>query len=124
MILKSGVQDRVIHETTTGSGVTSVEGSILTSGLLATVWVDSIPSGTLLISVYTLTDSGKESLLFSFPVLSAPSVDLLVTQSGVSMQRFRVKATYTGICSYEVYIRAVAVGGGGDSGNSYNPSGW
>lgn len=111
MILNPGVQDRVISETTLGSGVTSVEGSILTDALLATVWVGSISSGSLTLSVYTLTDAGKEVLLFSFPVLTAPSIDLLLKKSGVSMQRFRVKATYTGICSYEVYVRALVSSG-------------
>lgn len=113
MILQPGLQERVIHETTLGSGVTSAEGSIQTDALLATIWVDSITSGTLTISVYTLTDNGKESLLFSFPVLTSPSTDLLLRKSGVSMQRFRVKAEYTGVCSYEVYVKALS--GAGES---------
>jgi hypothetical protein len=34
-------------------------------------------------------------------------------KSGIAMSRFRVVATYTGICQYEVYIRAIE--GAGES---------
>jgi hypothetical protein len=107
MILHPGTQDRVISETTTGAGSTSREGSIQSDSLIATLWVDSVSSGNLTVEVYTLTDTGKEALLFSFPTIAAPSTSLLLKKAGISMQRFRVKATYTGVASYEVYVRAV-----------------
>lgn len=113
MLLVEGKQEQLIAETTTGAGSTVREGSIDTDSLLATVWINSITSGTLAISVYTLTDIGKEKLLFSFPTLSAGSTELLLRKSGVSLQRYKVVATYTNTCSYEVYIRAVA--GAGES---------
>lgn len=112
-LLVAGVQDRYISETTTGAGTTPSEGSVLTDSLLATLWVDSVTSGTLSVSVYTLTDTGKEVLLFSFPTISAPTTNLLLKKSGVTMQRFRIVATYTGVCQYEVYIRAME--GAGES---------
>lgn len=120
MILHPGVQDRFIYETTLGAGTTSKEGSIQSDSLLATLWIDSITSGTLSVSVYTLTDSGKEVLLFSFPTIAAPSTELLLKKSGTSLQRFRIVATYTGVCNYEVYVRAVE--GAGDSGSSSSES--
>jgi hypothetical protein len=63
--------------------------------------------------VYTLTDVGKELLLFSFPTITAGTTNLLLKKAGVSMQRFRVEATYTGVCQYEVHVRAVE--GAGES---------
>lgn len=113
MILHPGTQERLITETTTGLGVTSREGSIQSDSLLATLWVNSVSSGNLSVAVYTMTDNGKEVLLFTFPTLTAPTVNLLLKKSGISMQRFRVVATYSGICDYEVYIRAVE--GAGES---------
>lgn len=113
MLIHVGTQDRLIAESTTQAGTTSKEGSISSDSLLCTLWVDSVTSGSLDVSVFTLTDNGKEVLLFSFPSISAPTVNLLMKKSGISMQRFRVVATYTGSCSYEVYIRAVA--GAGES---------
>lgn len=107
MPIHSGTQDRVISEVTTGSGTTSREGSVQSGGLLATLWVNSVTSGTLTVSVYTLTDTAKEVLLFSFTPVVAGSVDLMLRMGGPCMQRFRVKAVYTGVCSYEIYVRAV-----------------
>ena len=112
-MIHPGTQERILFETTTVAGSTSRESSIQSDSLLATLWVDSVTSGTLSVSVYTLTDTGKELLLFSFPVVSAPTVNLLLKKSGIAMSRFRVVATYTGICQYEVYIRAIE--GAGES---------
>jgi hypothetical protein len=107
MLIQNGVQSRVIQESTTAAGSTSVDGSIQSDSLIATLWVDSITSGTLSVSIYTLTDNGKELLLFSFPDITSVSTNLLLRKAGVSMQRFKVVATYTGTCSYEVHVRAV-----------------
>lgn len=113
MLIHPGTQERILAETTLGSGTTSKEGSIQSDSLIATLWVDSIASGELTVSVFTLTDTGKELELFSFPVLTVGSINLLLKKAGVSLQRFRVQATYTGICQYEVYIRAIE--GAGES---------
>lgn len=107
MLIHPGTQCRLIDETTSAAGTTSKEGSIQSDALLVTLWVDSVTSGSLSVKVYTLTDTGKEAELISFPVISAPTTSLLLKKSGVSMQRFRVEATYTGSCQYEVYVRAI-----------------
>lgn len=111
MLITKGVQDRVIAEVTTGAGSTSREGSVNSPAILASLYVNSVTAGTLTVSVYTMTDVGKESLLFTFPVIAAPTVNLLLRRSGDTLQRFRVVADYTGICDYEVYIRATESGG-------------
>lgn len=108
MALNPGKTERIISETTTGSGQTSREGAIISDSLLATLWVDSISSGTLTVTVYTLTDSNKEVELFSFPVLSAPTSNILLKKAGISLQRYRIRATYTGACSYEIHVRAIS----------------
>lgn len=113
MLITRGTQERILRESPTQAGSISREGSINSDSLLATLWVDAVTSGTLSVSVYTLTDNGKEVLLFSFPSISAGTTDLLLKKSGVSMQRFRIQATYTGECSYEIYVRAIE--GAGES---------
>lgn len=113
MLIHPGTQEKLIAESTSGAGTTSREGSIQSDSLVATLWVNSVTSGSLSVSVYTLTDTGKEVVLFSFPVLTATTVNLLLRKSGISLQRFRVAATYTGQCDYEIYIRAVE--GAGES---------
>jgi len=83
MLIHNGTQERVIFDTPTAPGTTEKEGSVQTDSLLATLWVDSVASGTLDVSVYTLTDTGKEVLLFSFPTISAPSSSLLLKKAGI-----------------------------------------
>jgi hypothetical protein len=107
MLIHQSTQERLIAETTAAAGTTSKEGSLQTDSLLCSLWVDSVTSGTLTVSVYTLTDTGKEALLFTFPVITTATTNLLLKRKGVSMSRFRVVATYTGICQYEVYVRAI-----------------
>lgn len=107
MLIHNGTQERLIAEATTGSGVTSRDGSIQSDAILVTLWVDAVSSGTLSVTVYTLTDTGKEVELVSFPTISAPTTSLLLKKTGVSLQRFRVEATYTGSCQYEVHVRAI-----------------
>lgn len=123
MLIHPGTQELLINETTTAAGSTSKQGSIQSDSLLATLWVNSVTSGTLTVTAYTLTDEGKEVALFSFPVLATGTVDLLLKKSGVSMQRFRIVATYTGVCSYEVYVRAVE-GAGESSTRILGSSNW
>jgi hypothetical protein len=111
LIIHPGVQCRILQEVTLAAGVTSRDGSIQSDALLVSLWVSSVTSGTLSVKVYTLTDDGREVELISFPTVSAPTTSLLLKKSGVSLQRFRVEATYTGICEYEIYVRAIESAG-------------
>lgn len=113
MLLNYGTQERLISETTAAGGSTVKEGSIKSDSLLVSLWVDSVTSGTLSIIIYTLTDAGKEVEVIRFPTLSTNTTNLLLRKSAVSLQRFRIVATYTGVCSYEVYVRAIE--GAGES---------
>lgn len=106
-LINTGTQERFLAEVTSDAGTTSKDGAIISDSLLATVWVNSITSGELTVVVYTETEPGKSDEIIRFPVLSAPSTELLIRKSAVSMQRFRVVVEYTGICDYEIYIRAV-----------------
>lgn len=122
MLINVGTQERVLHESPTEAGSRSIEGSIRSDSLLATLWVDS-SAGDLTITIYTLTDAGKEVELFHFPTVSAGTTNLLLKKSGISLQRFRIQADYTDACSYEVYIRAVQ-GAGESSTRILGSSDW
>jgi hypothetical protein len=106
MLINTGTQERFLAGTPSSSGTISKEGSVKSDSLVATLWVSST-SGTLSVDVFTLTDTGREVLLFSFPDVSSGTTNLLLKKSGVSLQRFRIQATYSGACDYEVYVRAV-----------------
>lgn len=114
-LLNPGTQERLISETVVSAGTTVREGSTLSDAILVTLWVSDLPSGTLDVSVVTLTDEGREGPLLVFPTLSAPTANLVIKQSSTTLQRYKVRATYSGSCSYEVYVRAISSGGGGTS---------
>lgn len=110
MLINYGTQERVIAEAPSAAGVTQVEGSIRSDSILVSLWVESVDSGALTVTVYTLTDEGKEVAVINFPAITSTTTEILLRKSAVSLQRFRVAASYTGGCSYEVYVRAVAGG--------------
>lgn len=110
MLIHEGTQERLLAEAPTGAGTTAKEGSIASDTLLVSLWVDSIAAGDLTVKVYTLTSEGKQVETISFPVLTAGTTDLLLKKSAISLQRFKVVATYTGACSYEIYARAISAG--------------
>lgn len=111
MAINPGRSEQVINETTTGAGSTTRDGSILADSLLISVWVPSIVSGTLQVTVYNLTDSGAEVELMSFPVLTGPTTDIYIRKLKLSAPNYRVRATYTGVCTYEIQAKAITGSG-------------
>lgn len=111
MLIHTGTQVQLVAESTTGSGTTTREGSVQSSAILVSLFVNSIASGTLSVTVRTLTDTGKEVDIITFPVVSGPTANLLLRKSGDTLQRFKVIATYTDSCEYEIYVKAVDGGG-------------
>lgn len=109
MLLEHGTQVQLINETTIGAGTTNKEVSLESDTVLVTLWASAI-SGTLTVNVYNQTDTGKEILATSFPVVSAPSTVLLLKRAPITTQRVRVEAVYTGAVTYEVYTRAINSG--------------
>lgn len=106
MLEHPGTSERVISETTAGSGVTSKIISIQSDQALVSYWVSSIV-GSLTIRVYSQIDDGKEELVHTFGPISAASTALVSDTTGTVNSRLRIEATYTGICTYEVHVRAI-----------------
>lgn len=111
MALNPGRAEQVVKETTTGPGTTVKDGSILADSLLISVAIDSITSGSLSVTVYNLTDSGDEVELMVFPTISGPTTEVYIRKLRLSAPNYRVKITYTGVCSYEIQAKAVTGSG-------------
>lgn len=107
MLLNIGTQERYISETTIGSGVTVREGSVRTDSILVSLFVTSVASGNLSVVVTTLTDEGKEATIITYPAISSGTTNLLLRKAAVTLQRFRITATYDSACTYEVYVRSI-----------------
>lgn len=107
--LHPGRQERIIHETVTAAGVTEAAFSVESDTVLVTLFVSSV-GGDLDVEVLTFTDTGREAELFSFPLISAPTTNLILKRAAVTMQRVMIRVTYTGAATYEVYARAIMAG--------------
>lgn len=111
MAINPGRAEQVVRETTTGPGTTVRDGSLLADSLMISVWVPSITSGDLTITVYNLTDFGDEVELMVFPTVSGPTTDIYLKKLKLSSPNYRVKAVYTGTCTYEIQAKAVTGSG-------------
>lgn len=107
--LEPGTQIQLIKETTVAAGTTSKITSMMTDTVLATLWCSAI-TGTLTVNIYNMTDTGKEVLALSFPIVASPSTVLLLKRAPVTTSNIRVECIYTGVVTYEVYIRAINAG--------------
>lgn len=107
-VLNPGVQLDVITEATAGSGVTARDLIIQSDAVLATLSVTAI-SGTLDVAVYAIVGDA-EQLILTFPTVSAPTV-LEILHSETTTSNLRVRAQYSGACSYRVQCRAVMADG-------------
>lgn len=115
MPIPSGTQDRFISEITTGPGSTIRESSVQSDSILVSVFVGSVTSGTLSVVIDTLTTDTHTANIITFPVINSGTANLLLRKSAATMQRFRITATYTGVCDYEVYVRAISSAGEGST---------
>lgn len=110
MLLKTGLQDLVFRLSPVAAGVATKDISIQSDAALFLLWVDSIV-GTLTIEVYGILDNDdREVLLLSFPVVSGATTELMQKRTGTVPTRLRIKAIYTGSCSFELAVRAVSTG--------------
>lgn len=105
-LLNVGIQSRIIQEAPTGPGTTERSVSVQTDSVLVTLYANSV-SDTLAVTVYAVAEVGQETVLFSFPVLSSGTTDLLLKRAAVTTANLIVRATYTGACDYTVHARAI-----------------
>lgn len=98
-----------MRESPTAAGSTEVAFSVESDTVLLTLYAGSV-AGDLSVSVWTFTDTGKEALLFNFPVVSAPTTNLILKRAAITLQRVLIRATYTDACDFEIYARAIQSG--------------
>jgi hypothetical protein len=82
---------------------------IESDSVLISLFADVV-SGTLDVTVYTLTEEGKEVVIINFPQLAAPTSDLLLKKAAAAMSRIKVVATYSGATTFEIRARSIGAG--------------
>ena len=82
-----------------------------TESILLSLFAETV-GDTLDVTVYTLTEEGKEVEVISFPQLTTPTTNLLLRRAATGMQRFRVEATCGagGSSTFEVRAKGLTAG--------------
>jgi hypothetical protein len=79
--------------------------------VLFSLWVDSVPTGSLSVTIYTFTENSKEVSVLAFPTITASTTELLLRKTAVSLSNLRVEiALTTGTASLEVRARGLTAG--------------
>lgn len=110
-VLNAGVERQALAETASGAGSAAVTAVIQTDTVLATLFVGST-AGDLTVTLYAVTDDDntRKVPLFSFPVVSAPTVNLILKRAAISTSKILIEAVYSDSVSYEVQVRAIQAG--------------
>lgn len=75
--------------------------------VLISLYVESV-GANLDVSLYTLTDIGRELLLATFPTVTAPTANLLLKKGANIMSKVKVTVITTGAATFELYARGVS----------------
>jgi hypothetical protein len=96
--------------TLTGSGTTSVDFVVHSDTLLLSVYVRDIPSGTLTVSCDTFTVTGEDNTVIAFPVITAPSTELLLRKAAVTLSNCRLDLAHTADVEVQIVAKGIATG--------------
>jgi hypothetical protein len=77
---------------------------------LVSLWVGSITSGSITVTVTTITEVGKEFEVISFPPVTGPTANLLLKKASLAMSRVRINVAATGPCAFEVDLKGISAG--------------
>lgn len=109
-VLRSGETRCIISETVTGGGQIEIPARLEDDAVLVAVFVDTITSGTLTISVQTFTANNKVEDIIEFPQITAPTTNLILRRASIALTNVKFIATYTGDCTFEVHARGISQG--------------
>jgi hypothetical protein len=107
--VESGKIITAIKEAKSGPGVTNKIVAISAEGALISLFVNSL-SGSLNITVYTLTEDGKRQKLFDFPQVNTSTPELVIKTISPTLNLIEIVCTYNGPCDYEVHVRGITSG--------------
>lgn len=110
--LGPGKTSIVFKETAFQAGTAEVLLAIDCDSVLVSLWVESISSGSLTVQAFTtVDDSGtKDVEIISFPVVTAPTVNLLLEKAALSMSLVKIRVTATGTCAFDIRAKGITAG--------------
>lgn len=77
---------------------------------LISLWVSSISSGSISVTVSTITELGREFPIIAFPAVTGPTTNLLLKKASLAMSRVVIRVIATGPCAFDVDLRGISAG--------------
>lgn len=109
MAVTAGHTITLLDLVATTAGVSVKETTVESDNVLVSLFVEAT-AGDLDVVVETLTEEGKATNVIVFPTVSAPTTNLLIRKSAITMSRIKVTATYSDSCTFEVRARGIGTG--------------
>jgi len=106
MILSLQETQLVLNECPTGASTIEKCFTVQSSGALLSLYVQEL-TGTLDVNVYTLTRSGAEKLIDTFPQISSPTTELILRKQVEVHDQLRVEVITTGAAKYDIRAKGV-----------------
>lgn len=100
----------VIRETALPAGTHNRLFAIDSDSILLSLWVGDLASGTVTVRCFTQADEGQEKEIITFPVLSAPSTELLLQKAALALAVIRVEVVCTEQISIDLRAKGIGLG--------------
>jgi hypothetical protein len=97
-----------IAESTAGSR--DVHFTLEADTVLLSLFVGSITAGSLTVTLWAYTATGEETPVISFPVITAPTAELLLRKAATTMTNHRLELVWSGPAEFSVHAKGLATG--------------
>lgn len=93
------------------AGEFEVRLTTLSDSILSSLFCNVLSSGTLTVQIFTYgREENERKLIVEFPILSAPTAELLLEKAAISMDNVLCRLVWTGPCKANLRIKAISTG--------------
>lgn len=98
-----------MSEATSGAGTLTRVFTLDSDTFQTSLFVSSI-SGSLSITISTITGEGKEKEVITYPAITSPSTQLDLKKAATAMGIIKATAVFTGACTFELKAKGLSSG--------------
>ena len=107
--LETGKIIQIMSEATSGAGTLTRVFTLDSDTFQTSLFVSSI-SGSLSITISTITGEGKEKEVITYPAITSPSTQLDLKKAATAMGIIKATAVFTGACTFELKAKGLSSG--------------
>ena len=107
--LEAGKVILIMKESTSGAGSLSRVFTLDSDTFQTSLFVSSI-SGSLTVTLSTITEEGKEKEVITYSNITSPSTQLDLKKAATAMGVIQARAVFTGACSFELRAKGLSNG--------------